>query len=984
MSKFTINILDPSSPVEPDTPVPDTGFYTNTSNTNGSISILAPAIVLVVVLMLLTPVFIKLIKRHSKKNNGYTNINTNTDSISINNRANLKRALLIITPVAALALIIPAIVFTISNNTNDENNVKTNNIETTELTELEKLTSERDLSITVSANDVNLDVTLDSDSSNSNNGAKTGVYAVGESTIIINTPTATGLDLYASVESTDLYLNGNKHDIAHKISAVSDNIQYEEFLSPNTWGISADPSVVDDPTTQSWLGFSSEPAEIYETYSATEADHKVGTLYFGTYITPNLVNKETKEGYGTYSGVTINYAAIAHPISYNINYLKNTTDSVIDMPSNVSDSTYDETITLSSNVPKRTGYNFKGWCDGTINTDITTRTDTCDGTIYNPNGSGTNLTYIIDQTISPNRLNLSAMWQEIPYTYSITYNKNTEDEVANMPENVAETTTYDNPITLSSTEPTRDNYKFMGWCTAPVSDGESCDSPNTKYLPGANYNLTRSDANNIILYAIWGKTIYNEVILEWQAGGSRMQTNDEDPDTGIGAVITKENSGVFQYNSAAFGDDTDATKPDGTKDNIYYFRGILDNDLDDTENTYGSNGDGKLWPNYVRLGDTCWRIVRTTASGGVKMIYNGPYSSGTTANSCANATTNAQITTSPFNNSSATVFDKSYTGLYFNNIHAVGYTYSSLPAGTNAYTAISIIFGANGDDTTTNTNPSIIKQVVEDWYSANLLSYTDILEPNAGYCNDRTLYSNRSSTTPLIDSDVIVPGPTGSMRPAAYYFGAYIRNNHPVTVTVKAPSLNCPRGAVDLYTYKTSNGTDLNGGNGQLTKPIALITADESALAGSGNGSRTAGSTYSSNYSYGSYLRSGSDFWLLSPGKRDDYGLTSDSILSSNGVVSCGGSSSYLVGRYGVRPAISLTSGTIISSGTGTAVDPWVIQPNNNQAPEATEPLGVMEKNNNSWQTLKIVLLVLSIVSMTFYILVLIQKIKNHNKEVEE
>jgi len=160
VSKFTINVLDPSSPVEPDTPVPDTGFYTNTSNTNGSISILAPAIVLVVVLMLLTPVFIKLIKRHSKKNNGYTNINTTTDSISINNRANLKRALLIITPVATLALIIPAIVFAISNNTNDENNVRTNNIETTELTELEKLTSERSLSITVSANDVNLDVTL--------------------------------------------------------------------------------------------------------------------------------------------------------------------------------------------------------------------------------------------------------------------------------------------------------------------------------------------------------------------------------------------------------------------------------------------------------------------------------------------------------------------------------------------------------------------------------------------------------------------------------------------------------------------------------------------------------------------------------------------------------------------------------------------------------------------------------------------------------
>ncbi|MBR2994186.1 hypothetical protein IKF43_02230, partial [Candidatus Saccharibacteria bacterium] len=259
------------------------------------------------------------------------------------------------------------------------------------------------------------------------------------------------------------------------------------------------------------------------------------------------------------------------------------------------------------------------------------------------------------------------------------------------------------------------------------------------------------------------------------------------------------------------------------------------------------------------------------------------------------------------------------------------------------------------------------------------------LEPNAGYCNDRTLYSNRSSTTPLIDSDVIVPGPTGSMRPAAYYFGAFIRNDLPVTVTVKAPSLNCPRGAVDLYTDKTDGGTNLNNGNGQLEEPVALITADEAALAGSGGSEgRTTTSTYSSNYSYSSYLRSGNNFWLLSPGKRDDYGLTSSSILTSHGFVSCGGSSSYLVGRYGVRPAISLTSGTIISSGTGTAVDPWVIQPNNNQAPEAIDPLGVMEENNNSWKTLKIVLLILSIVSMTFYILVLIQKIKNYDKKIKK
>jgi len=795
------------------------------------------------------------------------------------------------------------------------------------------------------------------------------------------------LDLYASVESTDLYLNGNKHDIVHKISAVSDNAQYKEFLSPNTWGISVDPSAVDNPTTQSWFGFPSEPAQIYETYSATEANHKVGTLYFGTYITPNLVNKETKEGYGTYSGVTINYTAIAHPIGYNINYLKNTTDSVTNMPSDISDSTYDETITLSSNVPKRTGYNFKGWCDGVVTTDITTHTDICDGTIYNPDGSGTNLTYIIDQTISPNRLNLSAMWQEIPYTYSITYNKNTEDEVVSMPENVAETTTYDNPITLSSTEPTRNNYKFMGWCTAPVSDGESCDSPNAKYLPGTSYSLTRSDTNNIILYAIWSRpTVYDKVanLVKTDANGNpRTQTASD-----LKAVITKptsndpatdtSNSGVYLYDESTFGTAADSNQSDGTRANIYYYRGILDSNLDETSSSsYGSNGDGLYYPNYVILDangtkdatDTCWRIVRTTASGGVKMIYNGTWD--TTNNTCAHAQTGAQLATQAFGlkgNSTQSTY-------WYKNINRVGYTFNndaSIQDNTTA-TSVGTVFGSN-DNYGVNGENSNIKNYIETWFAGSngISAYESILEPNAGYCNDRSAFSDTSGSTALT---TIPPYATAG---AGMYFGSYTRNflwNGNKTLT-----LSCPHGVVDLYTYKTDNNTNLNGGNGQLTKPIALITADESALAGSGYGGRTTDSYFSSNYSFSSYLHSGSHFWLLSPYRRGTNGDAYGFHLSSTGLLT----SSYVISAYGVRPAISLTSGTIYSSGTGTATDPWLIQPNSNQAPEATEPLGVMEENNNSWQTLKIVLLALSIISISFYILVLIQKIKNHNKEVEE
>ena len=972
MSKFTINILDPSSPVEPDIPVPDTGFYTNTSNTNGSISILAPAIVLVVVLMLLTPVFIKLIKRHSKKNNGYTNINTNTDSISINNRANLKRALLIITPVTTLALIIPAIVFAISNNTSDEDNVKTNNIETTELTELEKLASERDLSITVSANDVNLDVTLDSDSSNSNNGAKTGVYAVGESTIIINTPTVSGYKLYASAEDADLYLNGDKHDTDHKISAVSNGIEYDEFLSPNTWGISGNPSVVDDPTLQSWFVFPSEPVEIEGSSSATEADHEVGTLYFGTYITPNLVNKDTKEGYGTYSGVTINYIAIANPIAYNIEYNKNTTDDVTDMPSNESGSTYDETITLSSNVPKRTKHTFIGWCDGIVTTDTATHTDTCDGTIYNPNGSGTDLTYTIDQTISPNNLTLYAMWQEIPYTYSVTYHENTEEEVTNMPDNIPETTTYDNTITLSSAIPARTNsetkYKFIGWCTAPVLDSESCDSPNTKYSPGASYTLDSSTTNEIKLYAMWDMPLWSAVVNEWEEGGYRVQTKDDDPDTGIEAQITIENSGVFQYNSDAFGEDTDATKPDGTKYDIYYYRGILDSDLDDTKDTYGSNGDGKLWPNYVRLDDTCWRIVRTTGSSGVKMIYNGSYSGGTTANSCANALDDAQLTTVPFN---------AEDNISYKSIIAVGYTFNSDYKTERHYTPYGELFGTN-DDYSGNTTDSTIKDYIENtWFTSEsgISAYESMLEPNAGYCNDRSIYEDLGGIPgKLIEDDGTIYSPYAPISTPvfvdSYYFGAMLRN---FLFESNLPSFACPRNKADVYTTKTTEGNTINthNGNGQLKYPVALLTADEASFAGSGD---------VAIFHVNSYLRSGSDFWLLSPGSRDSDGNVNELDLLQEGFLD---EYTAVNATYGIRPTISLSHETIIASGDGTAVDPWVIQPDNSSMLEATDPLGVMEENDSSWQTLKIVLLVLSIVSMTFYILVLIQKIKNHNKEVE-
>ena len=90
-----------------------------------------------------------------------------------------------------------------------------------------------------------------------------------------------------------------------------------------------------------------------------------------------------------------------------------------------------------------------------------------------------------------------------PVTYSVTYNKNTEDTVTNMPTNLAGDTTA-TTVTISNLVPQREGYDFLGWNTA--SDGSG-----TTYNPngdGTNltYDLNQTAANNGNLYAIWEKS----------------------------------------------------------------------------------------------------------------------------------------------------------------------------------------------------------------------------------------------------------------------------------------------------------------------------------------------------------------------------------------------------------------------------------------------------------------------------------------------
>ena len=201
---------------------------------------------------------------------------------------------------------------------------------------------------------------------------------------------------------------------------------------------------------------------------------------------------------------------------------------------------------------------------------------------------------------------------------------------------------------------------------------------------------------------------------------------------------------------------------------------------------------------------------------------------------------------------------------------------------------VSYMFGSLGSisNARENTTNSTIKTTIDNWYISNLEAkgYTKYLSTTAIYCNDRTGDGT--------------------------YFGAYTRLN-----TNKTPTYDCTD-TNDKFTVDTSTG------NGKLTYPIALMTADEVSFAGGLYGTN-AKTWYYYNSANGS--STGSIYWwLLSPynwsgGYAFVFGVNGSSFpgyLSNN----------YVNITNGVRPAVSLKSCVKTSGGDGSASAPYTIE----------------------------------------------------------
>mgnify|MGYP004516967561 FL=1 len=213
----------------------------------------------------------------------------------------------------------------------------------------------------------------------------------------------------------------------------------------------------------------------------------------------------------------------------------------------------------------------------------------------------------------------------------------------------------------------------------------------------------------------------------------------------------------------------------------------------------------------------------------------------------------------------------------YNNSKYVGYMYGDRDATL--------------EEARTNTNNSTIKTYIDNWYASNMTSYTKYLSPTAVYCNDREVGSG-----------------TYSAAGSAFYYAAYTR-----LATNKTPTYDCTNNN-DKFTV------DASSGNGKLTYPIALMTADEIAYAGGRTGQETP-MWYYTNSSLESSTGTIS-WWSLSPNLWN--GAARSWFVFGSGRPGDFGDG-HVDDSRGVRPAVSLKSCVKYSTGNGTSETPYEI-----------------------------------------------------------
>lgn len=362
---------------------------------------------------------------------------------------------------------------------------------------------------------------------------------------------------------------------------------------------------------------------------------------------------------------------------------------------------------------------------------------------------------------------------------------------------------------------------------------------------------------------------------------------------------------------------------------VYYYRGIVDN--------------------HIIFANFCWRIIRTTETGGIKLIYDGVPNDG----QCNNKGEDTTIGISSFNiehNSPAysgymygikyvysnknmsslsgkIIFGNDVIYNTTTNKYTLKETYSfDIPSNwskeystitskyhytcftsNNTCEKVNYIYFTNNSsiyyfelsngkkqldilkemlNNSTNENDSVIKTIIDTWFQNNMINYMSQLEDTI-FCNDRT-YDVRKSGWNKDYSNIN----------NYLYFNSYRR-----LWEDRQPTLICTSDN-DKFTV------EINNGNGLLTYPVGLITADEVAYAG--------GVCGFPNSSF--YLYTGINTWTMSPSSFYSTYAVGLHIGFTGGLFNANINDSYWI-----RPSVSIKPGIIVTGGLGTVESPYVI-----------------------------------------------------------
>ena len=268
----------------------------------------------------------------------------------------------------------------------------------------------QDSTITLSATKPTASVSLNVTSASGSTATSSTTQDNDErATFTVATNNAKGYKLSIKSSSGTTLTNGTD-----TLDAIGTSGITLDTFSTNTWGYL--PSYYNSTANSTlYYPITASDVTLRETNTANSAN---GTSNPDTYTIALGLKADYTKSAGTYTNNNIVLTAIANPTPYTITYDKgNTTDTVDNIPSAESGSASTTSITLSSTVPTRTGYDFTGWCMGEAAT--TNNVDSCTGTgnkTFQPGAS-----FGIDRTLASNTATLHAMWAIKTFTCTKQY-----------------------------------------------------------------------------------------------------------------------------------------------------------------------------------------------------------------------------------------------------------------------------------------------------------------------------------------------------------------------------------------------------------------------------------------------------------------------------------------------------------------------------------------------------------------------------------